>query len=217
MDSEHTQGFRPRTLGEEIASSLSHGVGLLAGLVATPFLVAAANRRGDTQTVVCVGVFLVTLILLYLSSTLYHAIPGGREKRFFEVLDNCAVFLLIGGTYTPLTLGFLRGTWGWSLFALVWAMAGAGVCLATVCKLRYPVASVFLCLAMGWLSLFALREIAVRMPRTGVLLIVAGGVAYTTGVAFWAAHRMRYSHLVWHLFVLMGTTCHFIVIYLYAT
>lgn len=217
MDTEHTPGFRPRTHGEEIASSLSHAAGLLAGLVATPYLVSEATRHGDTQSVVCVGVFLVSLILLYFSSTLYHAFPEGRKKHFFEVLDNCAVFLLIGGTYTPLTLGFLRGTWGWSLFGLVWAMAGVGIYLATFGRLRYPVASVVLCLAMGWLSLFALREFAIRMPRTGVLLIVAGGVAYTTGVVFWAAHRMRYSHLVWHLFVLVGTTCHFVVIYLYAT
>ena len=181
MDPEHAQGRRPRTLGEEAASSLSHGVGLLAVLVATPFLVAAAHRDGDTQTVVGVCVFVVTLILLYLSSTLYHALPDGKGKRFFEVLDNAAVFLLIAGTHTPLTLGFLRGAWGWSLFVLVWAMAGAGVLLTTVGKLRYPAASVCLCLGMGWLCLIALRPIAVQMPGTGVLLIVAGGIAYTGG------------------------------------
>ena len=215
MDSAHAHGPRPRSLGEEIASSISHGVGFLAALVATPFLVAATARDGDTQKVVSVGLFAVTLILLYLASTLYHALPGGKAKRVFEVLDNAAVFLLIAGTYTPLTLGFLRGEWGWYLFLIVWAMAVAGVILTTVGNLRYPGASVCLCLGMGWLFLIALHPVSERMPRTGVLLIVAGGIAYTAGLAFWAAHRLRYSHLVWHLFVLLGTACHFITILLY--
>jgi hemolysin III len=146
-----------------------------------------------------------------------NALPGVKAMGLFEVLDNAAVFLLIAGTYTLLTLGFLRGVWGWSLFILVWALAIAGVFLATVSKLRYPATTASLCLGMGWLFLIALRPIAVRMPRTGVLLIVAGGIAYTGGLVFWAARRLPYSHLVWHLFVLLGTTCHFIAIFLYAS
>ena len=164
-----------------------------------------------------VGVFGLTILLVYLASTLFHALPDGRAKRVFEVLDNAAVFLLIAGTYTPLTLGLLRGVWGLSLFAVVWTLAAAGVVLTAVGDLRYPVISASLCLGMGWLCLIALRPLARTMPLPGLLLILAGGLAYTAGLAFWAARRLRYHHLVWHLFVLLGTGCHFLAILWYAT
>jgi hemolysin III len=216
MGVTHAHSRRPWSRGEEIANSVSHGIGLLAALIAVPLLLAEAVRRGDAQSVARVGVFGLTILLLYLASTLFHALPDGRAKRVFEVLDNAAVFLLIAGTYTPLTLGLLRGVWGLSLFAVVWTLAAAGVVLTAVGDLRYPVISTSLCLGMGWLCLIALRPLARTMPLPGLLLTLAGGLAYTAGLAFWAARRLRYHHLVWHLFVLLGTGCHFLAILWYA-
>ena len=217
MEVTHAQGRRSWSRGEEIANSVSHGIGLLAALVAVPLLLAEAVRRGDAQSVARAGVFGLTVVLVYLASTIYHALPDGRAKRVFEVLDNAAVFLLIAGTYTPLSLGILRGAWGLSLFALVWTLAVAGVVLTAVGDLRYPVLSASLCLGMGWLFLVALRPIAQTMPLPGLLLILAGGLSYTSGLAFWAAWRLRYHHLVWHMLVLLGTGCHFLAIFWYAT
>ena len=217
MGVTHAHSRRPWSRGEEIANSVSHGIGLLAALIAVPLLLAEAARRGDPQSVARAAVFGLAILLVYLASTLFHALPDGRAKRAFEVLDNAAVFLLIAGTYTPLTLGSLRGAWGLSLFVLVWTLAAAGVILTTVGDLRFPVISASLCLGMGWLFLIALRLIARIMPLPGLLLILAGGLAYTAGLAFWAARRLRYHHLVWHLFVLLGTGCHFLAILWYAT
>jgi hemolysin III len=213
----HSQCRRPWSRGEEIANSVSHGIGLLAALIAVPLLLAEAVRRGDAQSVARTGVFGLTVLLVYLASTLFHALPDGRAKRVFEVLDNAAVFLLIAGTYTPLSLGLLRGEWGLSLFTLVWTLAAVGVVLTAVGDLRYPAISAALCLGMGWLCLIALGPIVRIMPLPGLLLILAGGLAYTAGLAFWAARRLRYHHLVWHLFVLLGTCCHFLAILWYAT
>ena len=156
MGVTHAQNHRTWSRSEEIANSVSHGVGLLAALIAVPLLLAEAVRRGDPQSVVTAGVFGFTILLLYLASTLFHAFPEGRAKRAFEVLDNAAVFLLIAGTYTPLTLGPLRGAWGLSLFGAVWMLAAAGVVLSVVGDLRYPALSASLCLGMGWLCLIAL-------------------------------------------------------------
>lgn len=203
---------RPWSRGEEISHSISHGLGLAAALCAVPALVAEAHRRGEPRTVVTAGVFGFTVLLLYLASTLSHALPRGRSKRAFVVLDNAAVFLLIAGTYTPLSLGPLWGPWGISLFGVIWALAGVGVGLAVLGDQRYWVVSAWLCLGMGWLCLVALGPIARSVPLPGVLLLVAGGLAYTLGLAFWAARGVRYHHLVWHVLVLIGTTCHFLAI-----
>jgi hemolysin III len=217
MGVAHAQSRRPWSRGEEIANSISHGIGLLAALIAVQLLLAESARRGGAQSVTRSGVFGLTILLVYLASTLFHALPDGRTKRAFEVPDNAAVFLLIAGTYTPLTLGVLRGPWGLSLFALVWTLAVVGVLLTAVGDLRYPVTSASLCLGMGWLFLVALRPIARTMPLPGLLLILAGGLAYTAGLAFGAARQLSYHHLVWHLFVLLGTGCHFLAILWYAT
>jgi len=207
---------RPQSLGEEIANSVSHAVGLLAAVVAIPVLVLSAVRRGDAAGIVGASVFAATMVLLYLTSTLYHALPRNRAKRVFRVLDHGAIFLLIAGTYTPFTLGVLRGTWGWTLFGLVWGLAAAGVVLKAMGGVRYPILSTCLYLGMGWLVLIAVRPLWLRMPPAGLLWLLAGGLAYTAGVAFFAAERIRYSHFVWHLFVLAGTACHFIAVLWYA-
>jgi hemolysin III len=207
---------RPQSLGEEIASAVSHGAGFLAALVAGPLLVAAAARRGSPHGVVGAAVFMATILLLYSASTLYHALPRNTAKRVFRVLDHAAVFLLIAGTYTPFTLGVLRGAWGWTLFGLVWSLAVVGIVLTAVGGIRYPRLSTAVYLGMGWLIVIAARPLWLRVPTAGLLWLLAGGVAYTVGVAFLAARRMPYSHLVWHLLVLTGTCCHFVAVASYA-
>ena len=207
---------RTQSLGEEIANSVSHGVGLLAAVAAAPVLLFSAVRHGGAARIAGASVFAATMILLYLTSTLYHALPGNRAKRIFQVLDHAAIFLMIAGTYTPFTLGVLRGTWGWTLFGLVWGLALAGVVHTAVGGIRYPKLSTWLYLAMGWLILIAVKPLWLRMSSGGLFWLSAGGVAYTVGVVFYAAKRVRYSHFVWHLFVITGTACHFIAVLRFA-
>jgi len=201
--------------GEELANSVSHAVGLVATLVAGPVLIASAIRHGGLGTIVGASVFLATAVLLYLFSTLYHAVQSAKAKRVFQVLDHSAIFLLIAGTYTPFTLGVLHGAWGWALLWTVWLLAAAGVALTATGQLRNRTASTALYVGMGWLMLVAVRPLWLRMPAMGFLWLGLGGVAYTVGVPFFAAHR-RYSHFVWHLFVIAGTACHFVAVMKYA-
>ena len=207
---------RPQSLGEEIANSISHGTGFLAALIALPVLVLGAVRHG-AATIVGAAVFGVTMALLYLTSTLYHALAPSRAKRVFHILDHGAIFLLIAGTYTPFTLGVLRGAWGWTLFGVIWALAAAGIVLKSVGGVRHPRLSTGLYLAMAWLILAAARPLWHAMPGWGLFWLAAGGVAYTAGVGFYAARGMRYAHFVWHLFVLAGSACHFIAVLRYST
>jgi len=207
---------RTRSIGDEIANSVSHGIGLLAAVAVTPVLVVAAVQRGGAAHIVGASIFGATMVLVYLTSTLYHALPGNRAKRVFRVLDHGAIFLLIAGTYTPFTLGALRGTWGWTLFGLVWGLALAGVVLKVVGGVRYPKVSTCLYLAMGWLVLIAVKPLLLNVPTSGLLWLLAGGIAYTAGVAFYASKRIRHSHFIWHLFVIAGTACHFVAVLWYA-
>jgi hemolysin III len=204
-----------QSVGEEIANSVSHGVGFLAIIAVTPVLVIGAIPHG-AASIVGVSIFAATMAVLYLASTLYHAFPASQAKRAFRVIDHGAIFVLIAGTYTPFTLGILRGAWGWALFGMVWGLALAGVIFKVVGGLRYPRTSTAIYVAMGWLVLVAIQPLWERMPLAGLLWLVAGGVAYTGGVAFYAMKRVRYGHLLWHLSVLAGTTCHFFAVIWYA-
>jgi hemolysin III len=207
---------RPQLLGEEIANAVSHGVGLIAAIVAAPLLIVSTIRRGNPWTIAGAAIFSGTLVLLYLVSTLYHALPRNKAKRVFRVLDHGAIFILIAGTYTPFTLGVLRGPWGWTLLGLVWGLAIFGVTMKATGNLQRPWLSTGLYLAMGWLILIAIRPLWLQMPLPGILWLVAGGIGYTGGVAFFAAERLRYSHFVWHLFVIAGAACHFFAVLWYA-
>ena len=207
---------RPQSLGEEVANSVSHGLGLSAAVAAFPVLVVAAQQRGDTAGIVGASVFATTMVLLYLASTLFHALPRCRAKRVFQILDHSAIYLLIAGTYTPFTLGVLRGDWGWTLFGLVWAMALAGTVLKAFGGVRYTTLSTWTYLAMGWLVVIAAKTVWTLVPGWGLFWLIAGGVAYTAGAVFFMAERIRYFHFVWHLFVVAGTACHFIAVLHYA-
>ena len=207
---------RPQSPGEEIANSLSHGLALLCSLVAVPFLLAAA-RRLATINVIAAAVFAATMVLLYLASTVFHALPPGGAKLLFKKLDHGAIYLLIAGSYTPFTLGVLRGPWGWSLFALVWLLAALGVVLKAFDRLSHPWLSTGLYLAMGWLVLVAIVPLVERVAAPGLALLVAGGLAYTGGVVFFMLDsRLRYSHTIWHGFVAAGTACHYFAVLGYA-
>ena len=162
------------------------------------------------------SIFAGTVLVLYLASTLYHALPKNNAKRVFQVIDHSAIFLLIAGTYTPFTLGVLRGAWGWTLFGAVWGLAVLGVTMKAVAGIRWPRLSTTLYIGMGWLAIIAIRPLWVRVPFAGWLWLIAGGAAYTAGITFYAADRMRYGHFVWHVFVLMGTVCHFFAVLWYA-
>ena len=216
MEATPAVPHRPQSLGEEIANCVSHGVGFLAALVGLPVLVLGALPHGAAAVVGAV-IFAVTAALLYLTSTLYHALAPNRAKRLFQIFDHGAIYLLIAGTYTPFTLGVLKGAWGWTLFGLIWALAVAGVVIKSVGGIRFHRLSTALYLAMGWLVLIAAKPLWERVPGWGLFWLVAGGVAYTAGVGFYATDRLRYGHFVWHLFVLAGTACHFVAVLYYAT
>jgi len=203
-------------LGESIANCASHACGGAAILLASPSLLAAAHARGGTWGVVGASIFIATALLLYLASTLYHAAPSGAAQRVLQRCDHCAIFLLIAGTYTPFSLGVLRGPWGWSLFGAVWGLAVTGVAREILAKRRCEWFSVGLYLAMGWLVLIAAQAVAKVVPLPGLLLLLGGGVAYTLGTIFYVCDRRPYFHFAWHLFVVAGTTLHFFAVRNYA-
>ncbi|MEJ2347239.1 MAG: hemolysin III family protein [Gammaproteobacteria bacterium] len=208
---------RVQSLGEELANSLSHGIGLLLAIAAIPILVVAAAAHAGAAEITGVSIFGATMVLAYLSSTLYHALPAGKGKRVMQLVDHGAIFLLIAGTYTPFTLGALWGAWGWSLFGVVWGLALMGLVLKTCVGTRYQSLSVALYLAMGWLVLIAIRPLYLHVPAWGLFWLVLGGLAYTIGVVFFVLdEKVRYAHAVWHLFVLAGTFCHFVAVLWYA-
>lgn len=208
-----TMTDRTQSLGEEIANSVIHGAALLASLAALPLLVISAVHRSDPWQVVSGAIFGATLVLLYLASTLYHAWPSGRVKRVLRVLDHSAIYLLIAGTYTPFLLGALRGPWGWTLLAIIWALAVLGIVAKCTLGFRLPRLSTTLYLAMGWLIVIALGPLITHVSPMGIAWLIGGGVCYTAGVVFYATDgRLRYGHALWHLFVAAGSSCHFLAV-----
>jgi hemolysin III len=207
---------RPLSLGEEIANSVTHGVAALASVAALAILLAVTIARGDPWQIVGGAIFGATLILLYSASTLYHALTHSGAKRVFRVLDHSAIYLLIAGTYTPFALGALRGPWGWSLLGSVWALAALGISAKATLGFRFPRLSTAIYIGMGWLGVVAFRPLMAHIGTAGIMWLVAGGLCYTAGVIFFAWERLRYGHMVWHLFVAAGSVCHFFAVLWYA-
>ena len=212
MDAPVASTCRRQTVGEEIANSVSHGVGLLAAGAIAPILILRAVKDGRPAFIVGCSIFAGSIVMMYLASTLYHALPEGRAKRVFRVLDHCAIYLLIAGTYSPFTLGVLGGGWGWSLFGIIWGLAACGIVAKSTGWAWHPRFSTALYLAMGWLALIAVKPLWAQLPRESLVWLALGGLAYSGGVVFYARPQLRYAHFVWHLFVFAGTVCHVIAV-----
>jgi hemolysin III len=208
---------RAQSTGEELANSLTHGLGVVIALVFGPVLVLAAITTGDIWRITAAAIYATTLLLLYTSSMLYHALRRPRAKAVFQRIDHAAIYLLIAGTYTPFTLITLRGPWGWWLFGIVWGLAVIGVALKGTFGARLSALSTGVYLAMGWLIVVALRPLVTHVATRGILWLVAGGLLYTGGVVFYVRdEKYRYSHALWHLCVLAGSMAHFCAILWYA-
>ena len=200
---------------EEIANSVTHGLGLLASLVGAFVLVSLSLERGEAWHVVSAVVYGATLVALYAASTLYHVFKGTRARSVLRVLDHCAIYLLIAGTYTPVTLVSLRGGWGWTLFGLAWGLAAAGIVFKVLATGRFAVLSTVAYVLMGWLCIVAVKPMFVLLSPGALILLAAGGLLYTAGIVFYNSKHVPYSHAVWHLFVVAGSVCHYLAIALY--
>ena len=217
IDEMLAQPIWRRSGSEELANTVSHGIGLVAALIGTPLLLQAALQGRSLGFFIGTLVFTATMLLLYLGSTLYHAWPPTRAKSILQVLDHSAIFLLIAGTYTPFALGPLRGGSGLTMLVVVWVLAIVGVLLKTMRGLaRHRKLAMSLYLGTGWLGLVVVRPLALAIPLSAVLWLLAGGIAYTAGVLFFVNKRLRYGHFIWHLFVIAGTGCHFVAVLLCA-
>ena len=211
----HVSDPAVQSSGEEIANSISHGIGAALSIAALVILVVFASRRGDTVRVVSLGIYGTTLIVMYLSSTLYHSFSNPRIKHFFRILDHSSIYLLIAGSYTPIVLVSMRGAWGWTIFGIVWTMAVCGIVAKIFLTGRYGIVSVILYIAMGWIIVLAIKPMIQSVPWKLFIWLLIGGLSYTFGIIFYAWEKMPYNHTVWHLFVLGGSIAHFIGILLY--
>ncbi|MGF1687504.1 hemolysin III family protein [Photobacterium japonica] len=204
------------SVAEEVANSVTHGIGMLFGIVGLVLLLnQAVAAHADLLSVTSFSIYGASMILLYLASTLYHAIPFQRAKRALKTFDHCAIYLLIAGTYTPFLLIALRTPFAMTLMAVIWGIALIGIVIKIVFVYRFKRLSLATYLTMGWLSLIAIYPLATSLATGGLVLLALGGVLYSVGVIFYVNKRIPYNHAIWHLFVLGGTVCHFFAIYYY--
>ena len=203
------------SISEELANTVTHGIGLVVAIGAMVVLVVLAAIFGGVWHIVGCSIYGGTLVFLYAASTLYHIVRRPATKSILKTLDHSAIFLLIAGTYTPFTLVNLRGVWGWSLLGVIWVLALAGIIWEGALRRRSAAGSLVLYVAMGWVALVAVKPIISAVATHGVLLILAGGVAYTAGIAFYVWRRIPYHHAIWHLFVILGSTFHYFAVLLY--
>ncbi len=208
---------RAQTRGEEVANALIHGLGLALSIAALVVLVVQTVRVARPMLVVASAIFGASMVALYLSSTIYHALAPGRAKSVFRVIDHSAIYLLIAGTYTPFALGPLRGPWGWTILGVIWSLAIAGIITKVKLGFIFPRLSTGLYVAMGWMGVIAIQPMLTRVPHAGLLWLLAGGLCYTGGVLFYVKDaQIRFGHALWHVCVVAGTTCHFIAVLQYA-
>ncbi|MBU1642871.1 hemolysin III family protein [bacterium] len=200
---------------EEIWHAISHGIGLALSIAGLAIMVSFASMNGSAVTIVSTAIFGTTLILLYGSSTLYHAITHHDIKQRFQQFDHASIYLLIAGSYTPITLVSLGGVWGWSIFAAVWTIAIIGIFLTFVYPRRFETLSLFLYVIMGWIIIIAIKPLLESMESGGLWLLLAGGLSYTVGVVFYVWDKLPFNHTIWHLFVLGGSILHFFMVLLY--
>ena len=213
MNSQPTDDRAPiGFLNTELINGVTHGVGFLLSIAGLVVLVVLAASRGGARHVVACSVYGSTLILLYLASTLYHSVTAPRAKQVLRLIDHIAIYLLIAGTYTPFTLLTLRGGWGWSLFGVIWGLAIVGSVFKILFIGRFRKTSVVIYLLMGWLVVVGLKPLLASLPLAGFVWLMAGGAAYTLGVVFYAWKSLPHHHAIWHVFVMLGSTCHFFAV-----
>jgi hemolysin III len=200
------------SLGEEIANSVTHGIGAGLSVAGLTLLIVLAAIYGDVWRVVSFTIFGSTLVILYLASTLYHSFQNPRIKRVLRVLDHASIYLLIAGSYTPFLLVSMRGVWGWTIFGVVWGLALLGVVFKVFFIGRYEVMATAAYVLMGWLCVIAFKEMLIRIPSGGMTFLIIGGVVYTVGLIFYAWQKLPYNHAIWHLFVMGGSICHFFAV-----
>ena len=207
--------IKDESIIEELASGITHGIGLALSVVGLVALVTLSVIRGNAWHIAGCTTFGVTLVLLYTASTLYHTFHTPRLKRVLKILDHAAIYLLIAGTYTPFTLVNLRGFWGWTLFALVWGLSVFGILWKLFHVERFQVVSTLVYVAMGWVVLIAIKPLVSAVPLAGIVWLVAGGLFYTVGISFFALKRIPYNHAIWHVFVMAGSICHYFAVMFY--
>ncbi len=200
------------SLPEEIANSITHGIGLLLALAALSVMIVFAALRGTAWHIVACSIYGTTLVLLFMASTLYHSLPGPRVKAVLKIIDHSAIYLVIAGTYTPFLLVPLRGPWGWSLFGVIWGLTLIGIVFKIFFAGRFKLISTLIYVGMGWIVVIAIRPLCVNLPLGGLLWLLAGGLFYTGGTVFYMKRSIPFNHAIWHAFVLAGSLCHFISI-----
>ena len=203
------------SIGEEIANSITHGIGVILAIIGLVAMVITAAANGTASHIVSASIFGATMILLYLASTLYHSFQQKRIKQVLKTLDHSAIFLLIAGTYTPFAIVSLRGPWGWSLFGTIWGLALAGIIIQLTPLAKIKILSVGLYLAMGWVAIIAAKPMIAALNLSGFMLLLLGGITYSIGVIFYVWKKLPYGHAIWHLFVLGGSVLHFFSVYYY--
>lgn len=213
MNSQSPKTYRELTSGEEVVNSITHGIGALLSIAALVILIVVAGNHGDIRHLVSFSIYGSTLILLYLSSTLYHSFSSPRIKNLFARFDHISIFLLIAGTYTPILLTSIGGVWGWTLFGIIWGLALTGAVIRAIYLHRFRKLMVAVYLLMGWMFVFAGNKVYLSLPSISLTFLVLGGIAYSVGVIFYMWRTLPYSHGIWHLFVLAGSVLHFFAIY----
>jgi len=206
-----------QTTHEEIANSLIHGVGIILSIAALVILISLASERGDVQRIISFSIYGISLILLYLASTLHHSLGTPRAKRFFEICDYISIFLLIAGTYTPIALIAIGGPWGWTLLGLIWTLAILGMIITVFPIGRLPGVKLTLYIGMGWFAIIVLKPLLNLAPYGLTLGLLVGGIVYTLGVCILLQRTLPFHHTFWHLFVLVGSFTHFLSILIYLT
>ncbi|MFN2396459.1 MAG: hemolysin III family protein [Bacteroidales bacterium] len=205
--------LREQSPSEEIVNAILHGIGAGLSIAALVVLIIFANIYGDTWHIVSFSIYGATLIILYLASTVYHSLPKGKWKNVLHVIDHLSIFLLIAGTYTPITLTAMRGPWGWSIFGVVWGIAFLGIILKVFWMDKLKFLSVGLYVIMGWIIVIAIKPLLDSLETISLIFLLAGGLSYSVGIIFYIWRRLKYSHGIWHLFVLAGSICHFFTVF----
>ncbi len=206
---------RRRFPKEELANSLTHGLGLVLSVAGFVALLVLAILHGSALQIVSCSVYGSTLVCLYAASTVYHIVQSRRFKRILKIIDHSSIYLLIAGTYTPFTLVILRGGWGWTLFGLVWGLSLFGILFKVWFVDHFKIVSTAVYIIMGWLVVIALKPLLAMVPGGAIAWLFAGGLSYTVGVVFFAWHKFPYNHAIWHVFVLVGSVCHYFAVLLY--